>query len=199
VLPTGLTLPTGLGHTRSRGAAVAAPVTVYGPLVFTSGSTEWGGTTVVLRLEPGDLEAAAGDQIRVTTEMGGLSIGATMSCAAGRAKATNDIYDFAATEAGILLCNGEAVLTSNGANLVNEWIGTLPEDFDNTQPFIVSLQFSAAAVCTLSRIASPTILGGLYYKSGVAEAALVNKTGYASWAATHPHLVSKIEIGFFLT
>jgi hypothetical protein len=169
---------------------------VYGAYTMSSINAGWQNYTFVTTHLAANLRAGTGSEVRVGLYFHPTTAaGQTAVCYINQAAASGDAYDFKAGTPARLMFGGSDTLTFDGVTgyVLSDWV-PLPDDWDNTKNYAVSAQFPPGGTVDIHYGAAPALGGSLYYKNGVAEAALVDKTGYAPFFANVPSFVEIIEV-----
>lgn len=146
--------------------------------------------TIVNKYAP-SLLLASGSVVRLTFE--GAMSGNTAITAAyiGLAALTGDAWDFASTPTAITWEKATSLTMIKGNNYLSDEITFA---LDDTVPIMVAMNVSTASVLRYaSGLANHRLA---YIKSGVSEAATVNKGASYTSQAGYNYIVSKIEVGY---
>jgi len=172
----------------------------YGPHVMPSTNSAWSGYTLVFVLAAADLHAAGGGtEARVGLYFHSTtSAGQTTVAYLGQTDPLGDAYDFRPAPAPApvrLTFGGNNTLTHDGVTgyLLSDWI-TLPEAWDSTKTYAVACQFAGGGTTDIHYNSSLATSGSAHYKGGVAEAALLDKTGYTQFFVNNPGLIEIVEV-----
>jgi hypothetical protein len=170
--------------------------TVYSKTLssFTSG---YGGSTTVSLIPGGNLDPFGGSEVRLSLSFIFTNSGLVSQVYIGQqAPVGFDPYDFNNTPTHVTFGGGDLTFDGTTTTWVSDWV-TLPEAWNTARNYLVAVNWSASGAVYLSvGLDSTSSLGSEFYQlTSSADAATVDKTGYA---ATSFHnvgsVVSKIEV-----